>query len=354
MLDSLYERALEKRKNINEKLEDDIRNIKIDPDDFWIEWPINEDNSDFTIAGEDGSFNQKEFMGFVVYALDAECLIYNGEDLEKVQSFDIDIINPYRYIRDRLRNYMSIFEVKNSLNALEEFDVDLFLFDGSIMGNIIRPFPLEYALPSQIKEELKTEFLPVLEKALKNKKVEITSSHLFNSIREDFGGYETESMIYLENLENLVSISMLLNQIRDIVAISKTSTSTDYFRSNIPDIAIFERFKKKQGYSKPRYTEISKIVKRDFPILDSFFRGLDFTIFYVRLDDFKNVLKFEIPYRLSEPKIGDILEKIKSVSTEGYPYLLKKAHNDVIIRNRDMEMLTKIVGFMERSGREML
>jgi hypothetical protein len=31
-----------------------------------------------------------------------------------------------------------------------------------------------------------------------------------------------------------------------------------------------------------------------------------------------------------------------------------KAHNDVIIRKTDLERLSKIIGFMEKSGREML
>ena len=91
-----------------------------------------------------------------------------------------------------------------------------------------------------------------------------------------------------------------------------------------------------------------------FPIKNDFFRSLTFTIFYARLEDHKNILKFELPYFATEDKIKDILKIIKNKSAEGYPLLLKKAHNDVIIRNVDLERLSKIIGFMEKSGREML
>jgi len=65
-------------------------------------------------------------------------------------------------------------------------------------------------------------------------------------------------------------------------------------------------------------------------------------------------LKFELPYEASEEEIIDILRIIKRNSVEGYPLLLKKAHNDVVIRKVDLERLSNIIGFIEKSGREML
>ncbi|MCE7698781.1 MAG: DNA double-strand break repair nuclease NurA [Methanobacterium paludis] len=119
------------------------------------------------------------------------------------------------------------------------------------------------------------------------------------------------------------------------------------------DMAIFDKFKK-EGYSEPKYLNVSKRVKRDFPVCNEFFRSLTFTIFYARLEDHKNILKFELPYRATEDEIKNILSVIKGNSVEGYPYLLKKAHNDVVIRKTDIERLSKIIGFLEKSGREML
>ena len=119
-----------------------------------------------------------------------------------------------------------------------------------------------------------------------------------------------ESMIYLENLENLLVISEFMTKKEKIVAISKTSTSTEYFNSEIPDIAIFDMYSKKQGYSKPRYSNVSD-VKRDFPVRNEFFKSLTFTIFYARLEDHKNILKFELPYYATEGEYKRIIRIYK-------------------------------------------
>lgn len=355
MLDSLYEKALKKKNEINKRIENNFEDISIDSSKFWIESPLNESNLDVTIAGADGSRHKKEFLSFIFYAIDAECLIYNKNGLQRVESSDIDIILPHRHVKDRLRTYMNIHEIKNALKAFEKFDIDLFLFDGSILGNLIRPLPLENELKNEIKEEIQLKYYPELKKEFHPNKVEITSFKVSNLVQKDLKDYKIESMTYLENLENLLSIREFLRKKRRIVGISKTSTSNDYFGHDIPDMAIFmDKVSKNQGYSKPKYVDVSKEVKRDFPILNKFFRSLTFTIFYARLEDYKNILKFELPFEASEKEIIRILDIIKSNSTEGYPYLLKKAHHDVIIRKIDMERLSKIIGFLEKSGREML
>ena len=98
-------------------------------------------------------------------------------------------------------------------------------------------------------------------------------------------------------------------------------------------------------------------VKRIFPVYDKFFKNLTFTVFYARFEDFKNVLKFEVPYKLSQEEITSILESIKGICTDGYPYLLKKAHNEVVLKNRDINSISRIINLNEpdlRTGREML
>ena len=83
-------------------------------------------------------------------------------------------------------------------------------------------------------------------------------------------------------------------------------------------------YSKKQGYSKPRYSSVSD-VKREFPVRNEFFKSLTFTIFYARLEDYKNILKFELPYYATEEDIRRLLEFIKKISAEGYPLLSKKS-----------------------------
>nr|WP_319373287.1 DNA double-strand break repair nuclease NurA [uncultured Methanobacterium sp.] len=352
MLDSLYEKALKKRDNIHQKLEG-IEYSRVDASPQWIDYPIAESGLDVNIGAGDGSINKRKFLPFIFYAIDAEGIIHSPEGLKKIESSEIDIISHHKYVEDRLRSYMGIFEIKNALKMFNQHDVDFFLFDGSILGNLIRPFPIEKELEEQVKEIIREKYLPLLEEKLMNSSdVEITSSKFVSKISNEFKD-DTEAMIYLENLENLLVISDLMKENKKIVAISKTSTSTEYFNRKIPDIAIFDMHSKKQGYSKPRYSNVSEI-KRDFPVRNNFLKSLTFTIFYARLDDHKNILKFELPYHATEGDIKDLLKSIKNISAEGYPLLLKKAHNDVVIRKNDLENLSKIMGFMEKSGREML
>jgi NurA-like 5'-3' nuclease len=351
MLDSLYEKALKKKDLINEKL-NDIGEFNIDPSKQWVNFPMEDSSFEVTLAAGDGSINKHKFLPFIFYAIDAECLIHNKDGLKRVESSEIDIIHHHRYVKDRLRNYMGIFEIKNALKAFEDFNVDLLLFDGSILGNLIRPFPLENELQNEVKERIKNKYLMTLEKELKHSDVEITSSKFSEAIEEDFKD-KTEFMVYLENLENLLVISKFLKK-RKIVAISKTSTSNEYFSSKIPDMAIFDGYSRKQGYSKPKYFNVLDFKRDYFPVCNEFFRSLTFTIFYARLEDHKNILKFELPYEVKEEDVVEILKIIKAKSTEGYPLLLKMAHNDVIIRKGDLERLSRIIGFLEKTGREML
>lgn len=363
MLDSIYGKALEKKDELNNKLQIDFEKMKIDPSKHWIDTPIKELQSHKTISGGDGSRNWSEFLGFVVYAINAECLVYDGKELQIVECCDIDVINPYKYVKNRLETYMSILEIKSSLKALNDFNTDLTLIDGSILGKLIRPSPIENALPGWIKNEIKVKYLNEIEKCIKNNlEIQITSPKLFDSFGV-FGENIVDSIIFLESLENLLATRYLLKEAaereKDIVGISKTSIRTDYnFDSNIPDMAIFDKFSKKQGYSEPIHINVSdNMVKRAFPIYDKFFKNLTFTIFYARLDDFKNILKFELPYKVNEEDIIPILESLKCICADGYPYLLKKAHNDVVLRNRDMKNISRIMGFNDsdfKTGREML
>jgi NurA-like 5'-3' nuclease len=351
MLDSLYEKALKKRDDINHKLEE-IESLQIDASGQWVDYPIKESNLDKNIAAGDGSINKRRFLPFIFYAIDAEGIIHTTTGLKRVESSEIDIISHHKYVEDRLRSYMGIFEIKNALRLFKEHDVDLFLFDGSILGNLIRPFPIEKELKEHVKEKIREKYLPLLEEEIKSSDVEITSSKFADIIADEFND-QTEPMIYLENLENIVVISEFIKQNKKIVAISKTSTSNEYFNLKVPDMAIFDMYSKKQGYSKPRHSTVSD-VKRDFPVRNDFLNSLTFTIFYARLEDYKNILKFELPYYAKEEDIKDLLKDIKNISAEGYPLLLKKAHDDVVIRKNDLENLSKIIGFREKSGREML
>jgi NurA-like 5'-3' nuclease len=346
MFDFLLEKISQRKAAITSKI-GGIRFDETAARDMWMPRSIPEGEK-LVLAGSDGSYNSKSFRSFTIYAVDAEVLIYDGT-LRAVKSCDVDILYPYKFQEERLRFYMHMFETKTLANVLDNNKIDLALFDGSIMGDIIRPLPFQLNPGVEVRNKLKEVYLPRLE----SDKIEIISKGLFGEIEKAFPDSKIEAQSYLEYLEHLRSLHNLLRHKDKIVAISKTSTASDYFNSGLPDIAIFDRLEG-EGYSKPIYVPVNERLKREFPILDDFFRDLTFTVFYARMKDRKNMLKFELPRKVDEKEIESIISSIKNINVEGYPYILRKAHRDVIIRNADMERIVRMFGFIEKTGREML
>lgn len=380
MLDSLYTEAIRKRGQINKNLENISKVNSIDVDRVWFEENINPSGNDVKIAAGDGSYNKKKYLSFNFYAVSAVSFIYQDK-LEKIESIELDTLSHQSFLEDRLRNIMSVFELKNAIKTINEYDVDYYLDDGSLLGDLIRPFPVENKLSNENKEKIISKFREKLENEIQNNSLGLSSSkfkeefpELFvvetneikdksNKTLDDFSDnnvdgdnqIDEESLIlFLENIEKLLALSYLLKNERKIVAISKTSSSNDLLHANVPDMAILDKFSKKAGFSKPYYKYMSTEMKREFPVENEFFRNLVFTVFFARLDDFKNIIKIELPYEADEDEIRKILSDLKRDSVEGYPYLLKKAHNEVVIKNKDIDGLSKIIGFYEKSGREML
>lgn len=452
MLDSLYTEAIKKKGLISEPIKE-IEESKIDLESNWFneEIPLL-DNKPIISAG-DGSYNKKKYLAFNFYAVAAESLIFNpnetgGDKLKTIESVELNITEHHNYLEERLRNMMSVFEKKTAIKTFKEYDIDYYLDDGSLMGDLIRPIPADKSLSPEFKQYLinqvkevieddiensdeirlidfKNEFKDIFQQNitfsskskaksednelsednsgndLKSEDNELSNdkydgdlkSHVNNNSIDSSGNQKIEDGIdknqstlesfllvenqseeentngnnleneqldeadlisFLETIENLIALKHLLKNKRKIVAISKTSSSNGLFHANIPDMAILDRFTSKEGFSKPYYRKVSSKVKRDFPIGNDFFRELTFTIFFARLKDNKNIIKIELPYYAKEEDIKKVLSDIKRDSTDGYPFLLKKAHHDVVITNQDMVSLSNIIGFLDKSGREML
>ena len=304
MLTSLYEEAAKKKGLIQEEIQE-IDNSDFDINKLWNFDYIEPSKDKLKIAAGDGSYSSKKFLGFNIYAVAALGLIFDGDKLDSIENIELDATYHQKFFIDKLRAKMSIFEIENAIKAIEKNKVDYYMIDGSLLGDIIRPAPND------------------------------------NDLQK----------LYIEKLDNLANI---LKYKHKMIAVSKTSTTNDYFKNNIPDMSIFERFNKMEGYSNPIYLNVNSQVKREFLIHDSFFKSLDFTIFYIRIDDYKNILKVELPYKADKDEVEEIISIIKRDAVEGYPYLLKKAHQDVIIRHKDINDLSKILGLYEKTGREML
>ena len=65
-------------------------------------------------------------------------------------------------------------------------------------------------------------------------------------------------------------------------------------------------------------------------------------------------MKVELPYKASKDHVFELIKKINALSVQGYPYLLNKAHNDVVITDRNMKELVKIAKIYETTNREVM
>ena len=67
------------------------------------------------------------------------------------------------------------------------------------------------------------------------------------------------------------------------------------------------------------------------------------------------MLKIEVPSSKNEEEMIEILEDLKSISLNGYPYILIKAHEEVKIRSKEMDrMILNLELINEKTGRDML
>lgn len=356
MLDSLYTEAIKKKNSLNDYAEE-IFDKTLDIDSKWIGETISASENNYVLASGDGSFNKKKFLGFNFYAVAAESIIYNPNDderLKTIESVELDILPHQSFFDERIRNMMSIFEIKTAIKTFREFDIDYYMDDGSLLGDLIRPIPMDNDIPRVLKTDILKKIQENLEKDLTTEISSLNFKEEFSELFEDSKVNENALITFLESIEHLMAMRKLLNNKEKIIAISKTSTSNDIFHANVPDMAIFDKFTNEEGFSKPYYKKVNTEVKRDFPISNNYFRDLWFTIFFVRLEKNKNIIKVELPYHAVENDIRKIISILKSNATDGYPFLLKKAHNDVVIKHKDINSLSQIIEFLDKSGREML
>lgn len=354
MLNSLYEKAIAKRGFIREISPE--KDIDSQLEYKWFDRVIGESTSDFSIAAGDGSFNKKKFLTTNFCAVGAESIIYDGE-IKKIDDSDIFDISHVTFLDEILSNYMAIYELKCALRTIKEYDVDYYMFDGSILGDLQNAFPRGAKLPSKLKENLDDSLLAEFERRLSIRKYGLVFPDLIDSLKlmelpkEDVNKNE-EYNLHLASVEKIILLKEILQFRKRIISISKTSSDNELFHWNIPDIAFLDKFTKKQGMTIIKYRKVFE--KAPFPYFNDFFKSLTFTIFYVRLQDNKNVLKVELPYKATKEEVFEIIRKINVLSVQGYPYLLNKAHNDVVITGRNMKELMKIAKIYETTNREVM
>ena len=357
MLNSLYEKAIAKRNFI--PIEDSKIDIESTLDGRWFDREFGESSDDFSIAAGDGSFNKKKFLTTNFCAVGAESIIYDGDKIKKIDDSDIFDIGHVSFLDEILSYYMSIYELKCALKALKDYDIDYYMIDGSILGDLQNAFPRSTKLPAKLKNNLDDSLRDEFERRLNQDHYGM----VFPDIRDTLNLVELpknnhsndieEYNLHLASVEKIILLKELLKYKKRIVSISKTSSDNSLFHWNIPDIAFLDKNTQKQGIS--LLLKDQKVYeKAAFPFYNDYFKSLTFTIFYVRLQDNKNVLKVELPYKASISEVVKIVERINVLSVQGYPYLLNKAHNDVVITDRNINELLRISKIYETTNREVM
>ena len=355
MLNSLYEKAIAKRGFIHDI--DSDSNVESQLEYNWFDRLIEESSDDFVMAAGDGSFNKKKFLTSNFCAVGAESIIYDGE-IKKIDDSDIFEISNVSFLDEILGNYMAIYELKCALRAIKEYDVDYYMFDGSILGDLQNAFPRGAKLPSKLKDNLDETLLNEFERRLEIRKFGLVFPEIRDSLKlmelpkKENSNKVEEYNLHLASIEKIILLKEILEHRKKIISISKTSSDNELFHWNIPDIAFLDKFTEKQGMTVIKYRQVHQ--KAAFPYFNDFFKKLTFTVFYLRLQDNKNVLKVELPYKASKEEVFEIIKKINTLSVQGYPYLLNKAHNDVVITDRNIKELLKIAKIYETTNREVM
>jgi len=350
--------------NKNHKIHKTINSInrKFDTEKYWINYNF-EDNSPtntHTFAGGDGSFNKINYVDFCLYSVGTVSYINKvGEKIEKSVSYwDTDIIIPYIYISNRLTLYMLNMELKSALWNFKNKDIDYYLLDGSLYSLIIKTHTY------MGREEGSNEILYYYKKygkEIRNKiNEELDNGILAPTVSIDVKESEEDRIyhkIILEQIEYIVLLIEILKKYRDkIVGISKTSKMNIYFKEGyIPDMAIFSRVKT-LGYSKPlnladwKMVEINQGVYNNIKYLKKFGQDIDELYYqFVKLDRGEGVLNITSFKNLE----SEFFSNLNEISVGNYPYILKKSHEEVKIKDNDMTHCAKLLGLYSSRDREL-
>lgn len=349
---------------------------------------------DKTFISTDGSHNNKKYLDGILYAVGAvtllsrpdECIVQESEEAD-VRTYTATNLERFGHY---ISTYMEILELKNTLKSLKNNgdSIDYILIDGSIRGQL-NHFNVNNELNHHIKKVL-LAIITDFEKKLNDgsfdveldyynnigyikqqviEKVKSTADEELSDFKYD--DHEEEIRNYYTGLELLACITHLINNYSEkIICISKTSRTNKLFNEKIPDSAVLEYFTSESGYTTPKEIDNKKLVR---PLSQNRFTSLEYPLYndkilnyyyitlFARLENKKHVIKVEIPLKNKDnaDKIKDnivnILDDLYSCSINGYPYILKKVHDTVVITNKFMDRMEMVYELKNKpKGREVL
>ena len=381
MLDALYQKSIERKEEINNFFENITQEIDIEKvEEKYVNCAFKKTTQDKNFAAIDGSFNKTKYMAGYVYAITSQTIISkSNQDVQKEsQAAEIKTISTIHNHRiDKiLSTQMNIFELKSTIDTLKKHpDIDYMLMDGSLRGILIN-YQQNNDIPQKVINYLNSYQIP-FENELneENVQIELTSERYKGPIRKDvkellkeepeieFKDIKSDIDFYLNGIEQLVCISYLLQHFKEkIICISKTSSTRSVFEQSIPDAAVIQYVCPHSGYTKPEPRESNRLVRHiggqirtiDYPVKNRELCDNIFNIFFTKLEDKSNTLKIEIPKTITITELTDLLNELESISIDGYPHILKKAHDEVKIGTDFMKRINRNIGLENRTGRDML
>lgn len=387
MIEPLYTKIIEKNSQIKKEFEDYHKDIDIEKvKKAYIYETFTKNLPTKTFISTDGSLNQRRHITCFFYAVTSQTILsVPGENIKKeAMAADVGTFTrAYSTKFDKIiSNTMEIFEIKSTLKTLKKYDnIDYILIDGSLRGQL-KNFKVPYELDKTIQDNIKDEINELEDQLTENtfevelhyEKYKGALNQLIETIndsksKEEIDDIKMDAEEYFIALEMLSCIRHLINNYSEkIICISKTSTTRNLFKENIPDVAVLEYAIPETGYTKPEKMDNQGLIIRinddfrtiDYPLYKEEISKYNYIVTFTRLENRKNFLKIEIP--LKDDKnvdkikndIKTILEDIYSCSIEGYPHILKKVHEDVVIKNKDMDTLELKAEIIEKTGRDML
>ncbi len=382
MLSILYQKSIEKKEEITDFFDNIIEDINLEKvDEKYNKITLTKTRQDKNFAAIDGSFNKKKFMPAYLYTITSQTIISkkNTDALKESEAGDISTLSTIhdRKIDKILSTYMNILELKSTIDTLKKHpDLDYMLLDGSISGTLLNYHEIE--INDIITQTLKSYAINYIHHELEKDNIilEITTERVKgillseckkiveeNNLDYDFNDIEMDIILSLAGFEQLFCLSYLLKNYKEkIICISKTSTTKSLFNERIPDAAVLEYACDNAGFTNPQeYASMRPVrylgnVKRqvDFPVENTSLSNTPYKVFFTKLEDSSNVLKIEIPYLINNDKIVEILDDLQSISVQGYPHILKKAHDEVKIKSKHLERIARNMGLYDKTGRDML
>lgn len=122
-----------------------------------------------------------------------------------------------------------------------------------------------------------------------------------------------------------------------VLFVSKTSYSNVTLDGGLGDMFYYNRVSSRPGFSKP-YLDRSGV-----------------TISYVRLADYSPCIRLEVPGEVKSEGVEELMRVLGESSVDGYPYVLRLAHERGKVSREEMEKLANLLGLnTEIGGREVL